>query len=741
MSEAEDTRTGNRTSRFPKRRVLIVDDDPTFALLATETLEQYGFKTMVAATAHEATIAFAALTPDLVLLDVDLPGGNGFDICRSIRAAAVNCDVPVVVVTGHHDTASIDKAYEAGATDFIHKPVLWPTLPHRVDFMLRALDDRRALARSEKRNRALLQGLPDASLIVDQRGYITEHLTGSDTEDERSLVGKALEDAFPIELAQAARRSIVEAAGSVRTTHEFAVAQGTKRRWFEARFRPQPDGTLLIVMRDTTERRRAKARIEYLAYYDVLTRLPNRQLFSLEASQAIKQAKLSGTLLALLYLDLDRFKRVNDNLGHSVGDALLKNVASRLERLVRRPDGASVEGSPEPTPVTVARLGGDEFVVLINGVSDDRQAVDIADKIRTLLAEPFDCGGHHLVVTPSIGIAMYPRDSDNIDDLLVKADMAMYLAKDQGRNGHAFFGQSMAVRSLGRLAIETDMRRAFEHGDFRISYQPKLDLASGAITGVEALLRWNHPEQGAVSPEKFIPVAEETGLIVPLGDWVVRQVCEQLGRWSAMGFRHLTAAVNVSVQQFVRRDFVDSVLGALKDAGVPPHRLELEITESLLMRNIVDTTASMKRFRSCGIALSIDDFGTGYSSLGYLRQLPVSALKIDRSFVKDLDRSEDAATICAAIIALARELKIKVIAEGVENSDQLAFLRRHHCDQAQGFLISRPVPAEDIELLLGRGHDGPFEVPDRHRGNSGRAAELASESDQPAKARPGRGAA
>jgi diguanylate cyclase (GGDEF)-like protein len=715
----ESAPTGNRTSRFPRRRVLIVDDDPTFALLATETLERYAFNVRVANTAHEAVDAFKAFNPDLVLLDVDLPGGNGFDICRTIRAGQLNSDVPVVVVTGHDDTTSIDKAYEAGATDFLNKPVLWPTLPHRVDFMLRALDDRRGLARSEKRNRALLQALPDASVIIDQRGLVADHLTGSDAADARSFVGKSLEEVFPAELASVARRTIVEGGVGSPATHEFAVTIDNKRRWFEARLRPQADGGLLIVTRDTTERHRARARIEHLAYYDVLTRLPNRQLFSLEAAKALKEAERSARSLALLYLDLDRFKRVNDNLGHAVGDALLKNVARRLEQLVQPAEPGT---AADATPVTVARLGGDEFVVLIKDVSEERDAVDVADRIRALLSEPFDCGGHHLVVTPSIGIALYPRDSGDIADLLVKADMAMYLAKDQGRNGYAFFGQSMAVRSLDRLAIETDMRRAFERGEFYIAYQPKLDLASGMITGVEALLRWDHAEQGAVSPEKFIPVAEETGLIVPLGEWVIRQVCRQLALWSALGFPQLTAAVNVSVQQFVRRDFLDSVLWALQQEGVAANRLELEITESLLMRNIGDTATSMNRFRSCGIALSIDDFGTGYSSLGYLRQLPVSALKIDRSFVTDLDRSEDAATICAAIIALARELRIKVVAEGVENSEQLAFLRRHRCDQAQGYLISKPLPVADLELLLRSGYDGPLQLPDRHREANDREA-------------------
>jgi EAL domain-containing protein (putative c-di-GMP-specific phosphodiesterase class I) len=303
-------------------------------------------------------------------------------------------------------------------------------------------------------------------------------------------------------------------------------------------------------------------------------------------------------------------------------------------------------------------------------------------------------------VTPSIGIALYPKDATDIEDLLVKADLAMYQAKDQGRNGHVFYGQSMAVRSLGRLELENDVRRAFESGEFQIHYQPKLELSTGAIIGAEALLRWQHSTRGWISPDTFIPVAEETGLIMALGDWVIREACKQLTSWASQGLGYLTIAVNVSVQQFAREDFVDSVLRTLWQFGVKPQQLELEITESLLMRNVDDTTACMKRFRAAGLALSIDDFGTGYSSLGYLRQFPVDALKIDRSFVKDLHTSDDDAAICAAIIAMARELKLKVIAEGVENVEQLEFLRRHRCDQVQGYIVSKPIPAAELQKLL-----------------------------------------
>jgi EAL domain-containing protein (putative c-di-GMP-specific phosphodiesterase class I) len=303
-------------------------------------------------------------------------------------------------------------------------------------------------------------------------------------------------------------------------------------------------------------------------------------------------------------------------------------------------------------------------------------------------------------VTPSIGIALYPRDATDIEDLLIKADMAMYQAKDQGRNGYAFYGHSMAVRSLGRLELENDLRSAFENGDYRIFYQPKVDLASGNIVGAEALLRWHHASRGWIAPDVFIPVAEETGLIASLGDWVILEACKQLAAWKEKGLGHLTIAVNVSVQQFARANFVDTVLQALQQYSVSPQQLELEITESLLMRNVDDTTACMKRFRDAGVALSIDDFGTGYSSLGYLRQFPVDALKIDRSFVKELHTSDDDAAICAAIIAMARELKLKVIAEGVANREQIKFLRRHRCDQVQGYLISKPIPVDDLEMLL-----------------------------------------
>jgi diguanylate cyclase (GGDEF)-like protein len=680
-----------------QRRVLIVDDDPTFALLAGETLRHGGFAVSIAANGEQALMEFRAERPDLVLLDVELPGSSGYDLCRRLRAHHSAIDVPIVMVTGHDDTDSIARAYQAGATDFINKPVLWPMLPHRVGFILRAVDNLRALRQSEQRNRALLQALPDTIFIVDRQGTIVEHISGESQLNQASCIGHRLEDALPKDAAQAARQHLGAIEATVPTPIEFSLGRGKDKRAFELRLRPQPDGTLLLVVRDTTERRKAKARIEYLAYYDVLTGLPNRQLFVREMGRAIREANSHSQTLALLYLDLDRFKRINDNLGHSVGDVLLQNVARRLEQS-SRPTAAADKPGHDMT--RIARLGGDEFVVLLGGMLDEQQIGEVADRIRLALAEPFNCAGHRLVVTPSIGIALFPRDAGGIEELLVKADMAMYQVKDHGRNHYEFYGESMAVRSLGRLELETDLRAAHEAGDFQIFYQPKVELASGRIIGVEALLRWHHATRGWIAPDVFIPVAEETGLVATIGDWVIQEACKQLAAWRAKGILSLTVAANVSVQQFARADFVDTVLRTLQQFDIPPHQFELEITESLLMRNLDDSIARMRRFRDAGVSLSIDDFGTGYSSFGYLRQFPVDALKIDRSFVKDMHNNDDDSAICAAIIAMARELKIKVIAEGVSNDEQLRFLQRHRCDQVQGYLISKPIPAEDLEMLL-----------------------------------------
>jgi diguanylate cyclase (GGDEF)-like protein len=680
--------------------ILIVDDDPVFALLASETLEQNGFQTLLADNVDQALTLFEERRPDLLLLDVDVSGASGFDLCKRILAAPRAFDVPIVMVTGHNDTRSIERAYKIGATDFISKPVLWPTLSHRVGFILRARNDMRSLRSSERRNRALLQALPDSIYSINQRGIILEQLAGGESPNTESLVGAELDRLLPDRIASTVLESLPGAMErGQRLTLDFETADSGPARAFEARLLPQSDGTFLMVIRDATDRKRTEARIRRLAYYDSLTGLPNRQLFQRNAARSIEHAKKIGCMVAILYLDLDRFKRVNDNLGHSVGDALLKNAARRLEQTVgiTAPGVDGTKSFEEYAAPPIGRLSGDEFVLLLSDVTNAGQADALANEVQRSLAEAFECEGHSLVVTPSIGIALYPSDGTEIEDLLIKADMAMYRAKEQGRNGHAFYGESLAVRSLGRLELETELRRAFEAGEFELHYQPKIDLRTGAVIGAEALLRWHHFSRGWIAPDKFIPIAEETGMINAIGDWVINEACNTLGVWEKAGLSHLGVAVNVSVRQFAQPDFVDSVLRTLKKRAVSPNRIELEITESLLMRNVAETTGNLRRLAAAGVSVSIDDFGTGYSSLGYLKQFTVHSLKIDRSFVQDLTVGGGDGAICSAIIALARELRLKVIAEGVETVEQLNFLRRHNCDQAQGFLISKPLPANEFQ--------------------------------------------
>jgi diguanylate cyclase (GGDEF)-like protein len=698
-------RAATEATVLPRIRVLVADDDPTVGALATEALRASGFEACVVNDGRAVMPAFERLSPDIVLLDVEMPGANGFELCEQIRTRPDGAHLPIIMVTGHDDTASIARAYEAGATDFFNKPILWPVLPHRIRYMIRAHRNAHALRRSEHRNRTLLQALPDRILTVDARGVVLEHLSGEAHSTGIDIVGRTLEEAFPPDGARMARECMQTVAGTgLPQSYEFDTGSGDTRQSFETRLRLQADATFLFIVREITERRQAEARIQYLAYYDTLTALPNRQLFVRELRRAIGAARRAGRRVAILFIDLDRFKRINDTLGHAVGDALLQSVARRLDTCVRPKDFvARSTSSDEPAPVRIARLGGDEFVILVSDLDDPQHAAAVATRVRHALAEPFVSDGHQFVVTPSIGISVFPDHGTEIEDLLVKADMAMYEAKDQGRNRHNFYRATTSGRSPERLDLENDLRAAIEASEFTLHYQPKVDPQTGTIGGVEGLLRWDHRTRGRISPCTFIPLAEETGMIGPLGDLVIRAACLQLRAWASRGLGHLCVSVNVSTQQFAREDFVDSVLRTVREYQIKPQRLELEITESLLMRNIDEVIADLTRLRQAGLKISIDDFGTGYSSLGYLRQFPVDTLKIDRSFVKDLHVSSDDAAICAAIIAMARELDLTTVAEGVEVIEQLTFLRDHGCSQIQGFLFSKPLPAAQLEELLRAG--------------------------------------
>ncbi len=442
------------------------------------------------------------------------------------------------------------------------------------------------------------------------------------------------------------------------------------------------------VSHDISERKQSEDTIRRLAFFDPLTGLPNRSLFKERIEQAKLQSDRNQTGFALLYLDLDRFKNINDSLGHPIGDSLLVAVGERIQRRVRATD-------------TVARLGGDEFAVIANSLDKPEQASNVANKIIGAIGEVFIIGSNELVISTSIGISLYPQDADEIEKLIIRADSAMYKSKDLGRNQFQFCSGGNDIKLMDRLALETQLRHAIERDELCLHYQPKIDLETGQINSVEALLRWQHSERGLVPPSDFIPLAEESGLIVPIGEWVFKVVCEQIKLWDAGGDeRNLSVAVNLSGRQFREDDLVGKIENIVDQAGVQADRLEIEITESTIIDNPDQAIQTLTALRSKGFRLSIDDFGTGYSSLGYLKRFPLTTLKIDRSFVRDLVSESDDARIVTAVIGLAHGLGLRVVAEGVENLEQLEFLSRHQCDEVQGFYFSKPITSEELSEFL-----------------------------------------
>lgn len=477
----------------------------------------------------------------------------------------------------------------------------------------------------------------------------------------------------------------------------IALAKARNPHAFE---RQRPDGTTLEIRGvpvegggfvttyvDVTERRRSEARIKYLATHDGLTDLPNRAMFAELLNGSIESARRYGRKLALLFIDLDRFKVINDTLGHADGDTLLLEMANRLRQTLRASD-------------VVARLGGDEFVVMLPELADEQEVAVVARKLLSAVMRPVTLRGHECRVTASIGVALYPENGTDEETLIKSADMAMYLAKEEGKNDFRFFSNDMKSQSIERLMLETNLRKALERDEFVLQYQPKIDLRTGQITGVEALLRWNQPDIGMLPPNQFIPLAEETGLIVPIGRWVLKTACEQHMAWQRDGLPPVCMAINLSPRQFQHEQLLRDIDDTLSTTGMPPQLLELEITESMVMLNVERAIGLLTEIKKRGVRLSMDDFGTGYSSMALIKRFPIDTLKIDRSFIRDLPENTDDKAIADAIIGLGKALRLTIVAEGVETTEQEAFLRDHACDEMQGYLFSRPVSAENISALL-----------------------------------------
>jgi diguanylate cyclase (GGDEF)-like protein/PAS domain S-box-containing protein len=540
--------------------------------------------------------------------------------------------------------------------------------------------------------RAILGALPDPLFEIDAQGcyrYVSCTKPELLTRPAEQLLGRHYSDVLPPDAAEQLRLAVTESwskGSSVGRQYHLELPGGD--RWFELSVARKPgdgaEGGVVVLARDVSQRKRAEAEIERLAFHDVLTGLPNRRLLLDRLAMAIAGAVRHGQLGALLFIDLDNFKDLNDTLGHDHGDQLLQQVAQRLRMVLREAD-------------TVARLGGDEFVVMLEGLHPDPGAAaveveQVGRKVVSALNEPYTLRGRVHNSTPSVGVALFGQPGDTVDELLKRADLAMYRAKTEGRNTLRFYDPDMQDRVLQRALIEADLRVALQRNELRLFFQPVVDDA-GHIVGAEALVRWAHPERGMVSPAAFVPVAEQTGLILPLGRWVLGEACRHLGAWSSDPLRRdWSLAVNVSAREFRHADFVAQVVQAMQAHGVQPGRLKLELTESMFLQDANDISHKMAQLKAQGVSFSLDDFGTGYSSLSYLKRLPLDQLKIDQSFVRDVLDDEDDAAIVRAILTLANSLGLAVVAEGVETDAQRQWLADAGCQAFQGYLFGRPSP-------------------------------------------------
>ncbi len=697
-------------------RVLLVDDDEVNLLLTSIALRERGFAITEATSGEAALVALGHGLPDVVVLDALMPGLDGFETCRDLRLLPGCESLPVLMLTGLDDDASITRAYEAGATDFFVKSTQWSLLAGRLRYLLRAARVRAELERSKSRL-ARAQDLARMGSFDWKRGaggpvFSVEGLRVFGLGPTDTLAFRPLLRMLPVDdrsgliavLHEVIRHSTVLA------TDMPATLRDGRQRIVHVEAEPEfnEHGNLIGysgIVQDVTDRRLAEDKIRHLANFDTLTGLPNRRQLIWRAERALEHARRLDHQVALLLIDLDRFKIINDTLGHGAGDELLMEVARRLRSCVRHSDQVmestieSMGSRSHRTLEAVGRLGGDEFVALLPEVVDERDAERVAQRILELMREPIFVGGQECFVTASVGIALFPRDGTSVADLMRNSDVAMYSAKGAGRNSASLYRPALAGQGREKLELESALHKAIERDELVLYYQPKIDVRGARMVGAEALMRWRR-NGVLVPPGDFIPLAEETGLIVPLSEWAIREAARQARIWQDnFGFAD-SIAVNLPSRLFERTDLVEYIHNAVTTYGVPHHAIELEITETGLMKDLQNVIPSLHRLNEIGVEISIDDFGTGYSSLAYLTALPISELKIDRSFIRDLGMTPQSSAVVTAIIALARSLGLRVVAEGVENLRQMEVLHRLGCGVMQGFLFSKPQPPEDIETWL-----------------------------------------
>jgi len=690
---------------------LVVDDEMVVRILVREVLEQSGHEVCEAENGAQALERFIEHRPDIILMDIMMPGMDGFTACSQLRGMVGGSRVPILVMTGLDDAESIAHAYEEGATDFITKPLNLMILRHRVRYMLRGSHNVDALIKSEARL-GLAQRIakignwewrPDTNQFTASAelcrlmGIRSQDFAGTFDAfiqlvhaEDRDRVDEALKRMLSKRVPCDIDYSLVLPNGAVFTVNLQA----------EAVFDDQLKALSVVgTVQDISERKQSEQEIHRLAYFDSLTGLPNRVLFKDRLTQALLHARRYRTTLAMLFLDLDRFKVINDTLGHNIGDLLLKSVADRLAESVRHSDSVSRSADNEENH-SLARLGGDEFTVLLTNLHEVQDAGTVAHRIVEGMAKPFSIEGREIFVTVSVGIAIFPVDGDSVDALLKNADSAMYHAKEKGRNNFQFYSGTLNAAANERLILEGEVRHAVNREEFVVYFQPQIDLGTGGIIGAEALVRWQHPQRGLLSPGVFLPAAMEMGLIKVIDEWVLRTACRHSQTWQQRGKMPVRISVNISNSLFHSNTLLSLVKEVLSQTGLTPDCLELELTESIAMHNLDESIAMLTTLKTMGIQLSIDDFGTGYSSLSYLQRLPLNMVKIDQSFIKEILTQARPSPIVRAIIAMAHSLNFLVLAEGVEQETQRTILLAEGCDYAQGYLFGRPMPPEAFAQML-----------------------------------------
>ncbi|MDO9314461.1 MAG: EAL domain-containing protein [Burkholderiaceae bacterium] len=696
----------------PRARLLLVDDDLILRGMATQTLRHAGFEVTAADCGEEGLRLFADGEFDLLLIDVMMPGLDGFEVCARLRETARGATLPILMLTGLNDTESIETAFRCGATDFVTKPINWTLLGHRVRYSLRASAAAEAAVRNSEHlaNAQRLANLGSWEWSIDteemtcsrellrilgredssSRTLTAQDLLGHVCESDRHTVRRARDAAAREGEAYQHTFSIERADGQRRTLHEQAEVQ----RDVSGRI-----VSVDAVTQDITERVEAEQRIHQLAFYDELTGLANRQLFINFATSALERARRNHGLCAVVHVDLDRFKSVNDALGQDGGNAVLSTLAKRLQGGIRLADVASVNGQRFSSEV-VARVGGNAFTILLTDIASNEQAAVVVARLLGAVAQPIEVGEHSLLLTASAGISLFPRDADDAAGLAQKAEQAMYSAKKSGAGQHHFFDEQMNASTRQKLLLGSDLRHAIQAEELCLFVQPQINALTGAMIAAEVLVRWRHPTRGLVLPGEFIPLAEELGLIVRLGDWVVQTACQALQRWGQAGIATVPLAINLSSPSFMQHDLVERLEDVVQRFGIETRQLTLEITESVAMTDIDRAVARLHALRGKGFRLSLDDFGTGFCSLSYLKRFPIHELKIDRAFVRDAANGGVDAAIACSIIELGKQFNLHVIAEGVETAEQSAFLVERGCTAHQGFLYARPMPLEEFEALL-----------------------------------------